>query len=104
VPGVTSRTGGDVACGGDVTRGEGGSAARAIDEGVRAGKGDPRRERLTRGSARGRGIRGKKTVVGKGQRYASVKDSAKCVKRTVRQGWHQRVTRMASTWDKDDAL
>jgi len=42
----------------DVTRGEGGSAARAMDEGVRAGRGDPRRERWTRGSARGRGIRG----------------------------------------------
>jgi len=51
--GVTSHAGGDVARGGvtshvggsDVTRGEGGeSAALTMDEGVRAGRGDPRRE------------------------------------------------------------
>jgi len=81
--GVTSRAGDDdvtrgmmTSRGGGVTsRGEGGSAARAMDEGVRAEKGVSRRERWTRGSARGRGIRGKKTV------RRCEKDSATCGKR-----------------------
>jgi len=40
-----------VARGSDVTRGEAGSAARAMDEGVREEKGDPRRGRCEKDSA-----------------------------------------------------
>jgi len=67
----------------DVTRGKGESAARSVDEGVRAGKGELRRDRWTRGSAMRRGIHGKRTVL------KCEKDSASCGKRialSVRRG------------------
>jgi len=66
---------GNRGAGSDVTRGEGRTAARPMDEVVRAMKGDPRRDRRTRGSARRRGIRGKRTVL------RCEKDSATCGKR-----------------------
>jgi len=48
----------------NVTRGEGGIAARPVDEGVCVGKGDQRRDWWTRGFARGRGSAERKRCEG----------------------------------------
>jgi len=74
-----------------------------MDEGVRAGKGDPRCDRWMRGP-RGEGGSAERIRWCEKDSATRGKKIALSVKRTVPQGCHQRTTRMTSTWDKDDAL